>query len=474
MRSRLHSPLAFIVLTLWPVAAGVMFSRLDRVQAVIWTLLGGYMLLPPVVAIDLPMLPAMDKNTIAAVSALVGVAVLGTGAGAEAPRMPLWIKALLLLAVSAPMLTALANPEPLTVGSNFRPGMTPYDGITGAMGAVLELTPFVLGYLVLSSPAALRSWLAALVLAGFAYAWPMLLEIRLSPQLNVWIYGFFAHDFGQMMRYGGFRPMVFLSHGLWVALFACMAVLAAAVRLRDPAVRRPGRGARAALLVFLLVVLVLCKSMAALIYALLLVPLVLLAPVRLQFAVAALLAVVVLSYPLLRWVEVLPVRAITDLAYDISPERGQSFGFRMTNEDMLLARAAEKPWTGWGGWNRNHVVDPFTGRVATVTDGKWIVQMSSAGLLGFAWMFGLLSGSVLRAARAAWRRPSASDLPAAGLALILAANLVDLLPNATLTSLSWVCAGSLAGWAVRRQEAAGPASTPAATGRAAPLRVVLS
>ena len=105
MRSRLHSPLAFIVLTLWPVAAGVMFSRLDRVQAVIWTLLGGYLLLPPVVAIDLPMLPAMDKNTIAAVSALVGVAVLGTGAGAEAPRMPLWIKALLLLAVSAPMLT---------------------------------------------------------------------------------------------------------------------------------------------------------------------------------------------------------------------------------------------------------------------------------------------------------------------------------------------------------------------------------
>ena len=132
-----------------------------------------------------------------------------------------------------------------------------------------------------------------------------------------------------MMRYGGFRPMVFLSHGLWVALFACMAVLAAAVRLRDPAVRRPGRGARAALLVFLLVVLVLCKSMAALIYALLLVPVVLLAPVRLQFAVAALLAVVVLSYPLLRWVEVLPVRAFTDLAHDISPERGQSFGLSL-------------------------------------------------------------------------------------------------------------------------------------------------
>ena len=48
----------------------------------------------------------------------------------------------------------------------------------------------------------------------------MLVEVRLSPQINTWIYGFFQHDFIQMMRYGGFRPIVFLPHGLWVAFFA--------------------------------------------------------------------------------------------------------------------------------------------------------------------------------------------------------------------------------------------------------------
>ena len=80
-----------------------------------------------------------------------------------------------------------------------------------------------------------RLMLRALLTGGLIYSLPMLVEVRLSPQINVWIYGYFAHDFGQMMRYGGYRPMVFMTHGLWVALFACMAVLAAAVRLRDPA-----------------------------------------------------------------------------------------------------------------------------------------------------------------------------------------------------------------------------------------------
>ena len=67
----------------------------------------------------------------------------------------------------------------------------------------------------------------ALVVAGLAYSVPMLIEVRLSPQINIWVYGFFQHNFDQMMRYGGFRPIVFLPHGLWVAFFALMALVAA-------------------------------------------------------------------------------------------------------------------------------------------------------------------------------------------------------------------------------------------------------
>src|SRR5690606_38002774 len=72
-----------------------------------------------------------------------------------------------------------------------------------------------------------REILVALMVAGLAYSMPMLVEIRLSPQLNVWVYGFFQHGFDQMIRYGGYRPIVFLEHGLWVAFFALMAFCSA-------------------------------------------------------------------------------------------------------------------------------------------------------------------------------------------------------------------------------------------------------
>lgn len=50
----------------------------------------------------------------------------------------------------------------------------------------------------------------------------MLYEVRLSPQLHRIFYGYFPHSFAQQVRGGGFRPVVFLQHGLWVAFFAMM------------------------------------------------------------------------------------------------------------------------------------------------------------------------------------------------------------------------------------------------------------
>ncbi|WP_134726295.1 hypothetical protein [Paracoccus luteus] len=470
----MHSPLGLIVLTLWPAVAALLFSRLDRANAVIWTILGGYLALPPLVGIDLPMVPLLDKNSVAALAALAGVLTVGTGDAGPAPAMPAWVKAMLAMAILSPALTAMANTEPLVEGVSYRRAMGPYDGFTGSIAAAIEMIPFILGYLVLSSPRALRAWLRALVLGALAYAPLMLLEIRLSPQINVWVYGFFAHDFGQMMRYGGFRPMVFLSHGLWVAIFASSAVLAAATRLRDRAADAL-RGRRLWILVGLLILLVLCKSLASILYAFLLVPLILLAPPRVQFRVAVVLAVAVLFYPLLRWLDAIPVRAVSDFVMGLDTDRGGSLEFRLMNEDVLLARAAEKPLTGWGGWNRNHEVDPFSGRVTTVTDGRWIVQMSAGGLISFAATFLLLTGSVVRAARAARATASSSDAAAAGLALIVAANMVDLIPNSTLTSLTWISAGVLAGWAARRQAEGGPAAAAATPhARPAPMRVILS
>ena len=68
------------------------------------------------------------------------------------------------------------------------------------------------------------------------------------------------------------------------------------------------------------------------------------------------------------------------------------------------------------------------------------------GLFGFVAEFGLLALPVFRAASVLRLTVSASDrIILAALALILAVNIIDLLPNAFLTPWTWLLAGALLG-----------------------------
>jgi hypothetical protein len=116
----------------------------------------------------------------------------------------------------------------------------------------------------------------------------------------------------------------------------------------------------------------------------------------------------------------------------------------MHNEDVLMARAHEKPVFGWGSWGRNQIWSE-TGRLLTVTDGRWIILFGVGGWTLLLAEFGLLSLPLFLL----WwqsRREGVTVAPhVATLAVIHAINLVDLLPNATLTPLTWLFAGALLG-----------------------------
>ena len=43
--------------------------------------------------------------------------------------------------------------------------------------------------------------------------------MRLSPQLNYWVYGFHQNQFWRNMRLDGFRPVVFMNNGLMVGMW---------------------------------------------------------------------------------------------------------------------------------------------------------------------------------------------------------------------------------------------------------------
>jgi hypothetical protein len=109
-----------------------------------------------------------------------------------------------------------------------------------------------------------------------------------------------------------------------------------------------------------------------------------------------------------------------------------------------------------------------------VTDGVWIIVIGSYGWLGYIAQFGLLTLPTLMLAFG--RRSSALTPATAGLGLVMAANLLDLLPNATQIPFTWLMAGALLGEAERlalARRAADPEVRRDPNNAAKPLRTVI-
>lgn len=473
---------AYLVLLSWPVVVVVLFRTLRLPTALIWSFLGAFLFLPVLPQIDLPILPPIDKTLVASVPALLMTLIVSRaearrraamrGRTEDAPpedsapadpleRRLLW--AMLALVLLAPVLTMLANRAPVILADQVLPGLGPRDVLVETAARLFALLPFLLARRHLATAEAHAQILRALCFGALAYSVLILIEVRLSPQLNVWIYGFFPHSFLQHMRAGGFRALVFLPHGLWVGIFMACAVLGTIALARSG-----GRAGApyAVAAIWLAIALVLSKNLGATLILLALGPLVLLLGVRGQLWAAAAIAAIVLSYPAARGAGLVPVAQIEAAAAAISADRAQSLSFRLGMEEMLLERANEKPLAGWGGWGRNRIYDE-RGRDLSVTDGRWIITVGRGGWPGYLGEFGLLTVPILLLA---WRRRRlALTLPTAGLALVMAANLVDLIPNAALSPVTWLMAGALMGRAARVPVAQDQgAAPPAPAGPQAP------
>src|SRR5262249_44908933 len=101
---------------------------------------------------------------------------------------------------------------------------------------------------------------------------------------------------------------------------------------------------------------------------------------------------------------------------------------------------------GWGRWGRSRVYDEESGKDLTVTDGRWIITIGQFGLLGFLAEFGLLALPVFYAGSALRFAGSPREMVAlTALALIVSINIVDLLPNASVSPWTWLLSGALLG-----------------------------
>ena len=452
---------ALLALVGWPLVTVLFFRNLPLERALIWSILGAYMVLPQLSAINVPLIPPLNKETIPNLAAFAACLAIW---GRFPDMIPTgWLgRVLLVMFIVSPALTVFTNLEPIRFGVDSfgsmqlidpnaleawgLPGLRVYDSASAIARQLFQMLPFFLARQALRSEAAIREILLALVIAGSIYALPMLWEVRFSPQLHTRLYGFFQHDFVQAMRNGGFRPFVFMPHGLWVAFFAFMVAMAAAARLRESPATTSGK--RMLFLGFAGGLVVICKSMGALVFTVVFVPIVLFLRPRMQVLLSLMIVVVVIAYPLLRGSGTIPTAALIEQIAEVNEERAQSLEYRFTNEDRILEHVSHKPLFGWGGWGRFMVYDPSTGESLTVVDGMWIIIIGHYGWVGYIGMFGLLTLPVV----SIWveaRRRGAQEVPVAvsALVLVLAVNLLDMLPNATLIPFTWLIAGAILGYA---------------------------
>src|SRR5215469_8174759 len=107
--------LAYAALLLWPLGALYLYSRLPIGRATLWTILGGFLLLPSQTEIKLQMIPAFDKVLIPNLAAFLGCAIFSR----KFPKI-MWgfglPELLVIVFLIVPFITSLLNPDIIRIG----------------------------------------------------------------------------------------------------------------------------------------------------------------------------------------------------------------------------------------------------------------------------------------------------------------------------------------------------------------------
>lgn len=446
------TPMALLALfSLIPLTAYVFWSKRPQL-AVLIVVFFAALFGPEGAFIKLPLVPPLDKVSLPYVL-LFAFAIVKARGRMKRAKLMRGIDLLIAMAFIAGFVTFSNNGDALTYGSWRSVTLPPLainDGLQlGFQELLIAGLPFMLGRALFRSPRDLRDLLHFLVVAGLlqtAFIW---VELRLSPQFHTWVYGYGAHsDFLQTIRWGGYRPMVFTAHGLALALFMLVSFLACLVLRRAGEVKIRDRWRIGRVAIYLGVVLVLCKSTGAILYALILVPVVLRSTPERQMKLASILGILVLLYPALRASDLVPTEWLVEQAKAISPERAQSLEFRFDNEELLLEKGRERIAFGWGGHGRRSVYDDELGKEIAVADGHWIIVLGARGIVGFIQAFGLLVFPIFFARRRFEKLTNEAERRTlAGFTLIVAICAFDLLPNGLFSNYIYLFAGALMGMA---------------------------
>jgi hypothetical protein len=462
------TPLVQIAMLGWFfVVVPALFILLPKRTAAFSGLIFGWLLLPW--AVKYPLIGPVDITRDSAVTLSVLACIAIFDPAVLLRLRPTWLDLPVVVWCISPFFTSISN------------GLGAYDGSASILSQFWTWgIPYLIGRAYVTNAQALKHLAMVLIVAAVFYVPFILWEVRFSPRLHKQFYGYVTYDHGgtALRRLGGYRPLVFLRHGLMLGVFMAITsllglwfwhtkavsklpLLPPGIRGKEAVDQRNGRGKRfidalGPAIVFwpaafgLVMVAVLCRALnGLLLMSFGLAALWALKHVKTRVPLA-LFAIIPFAFCGLRMSESMTGfvmdEPILNVLSKISEDRAGSVEYRFKNEHLLTEKALERPLLGWGGWSRNRVYDE-DGNDMTVTDGYWIITLGQTGIIGVSAMFlTLLLPVFLLLRRFDARALCTPELAAAsGLSVVLCMYAMDCLPNAMLNPMYVMAAGGLSG-----------------------------
>lgn len=443
--------IAKAVLLLWLPISVNFFRCYPPRKAILITLIVGILFLPKRVVFNLPLIPDYDSATAVVYPIIIGLLVYDTK----------WLSRLEPWWLDVPILIFCIS----GIFASVRNDLGIYDGVNDSLRMVwLYGVPYLVGRVYFNNLDSIRNLAVAIVKGGLVYVPLCIYEGLMSPQLHRMIYGYYSHGsgIGQSMRLGGYRPMVFMNHGLAVGLFMMTATLIAVWLWQSKAVREIWGFDLVYIVPVLVFTVIWVRSTGA--YLLFAYGLVILAFAKWGKSIwpFLLLIIGIITYLYIAVqggivkTNVLPV--LEFINNFVSQDRLQSIEFRIDEEILLVDKAREQFWFGWGGWSRSRVFEENYEGIfedTSITDSLWIIAFGTKGVIGIVTLtLSMLLPSVLfpylRHPVRTWFYPRVGS--AAVFAVLLPLFMLDNLLNNHLTVVAWVMVGSLTGLILNTQE----------------------
>ncbi|NET34051.1 MAG: O-antigen ligase domain-containing protein [Cyanothece sp. SIO1E1] len=430
------SPVVYLAMFGWIPVVLYLFQQLPAQRAVIVSFITAWLFLP-VASFVLPGIPDLTKMSATCYGILLATIIYDVG------RFKLfrfgWLDLPMLIWCLCPFASSLSN------------DLGPYDGFSEALKQTVTWgLPYFLGRIYLNNLVGLRQLAIGIFVGGLIYVPLCLFEVRMSPQLHRIVYGAYARagQFAQAFRYGGWRPTVFMNHGLQVA-FWMMATALIGICLWKTGVLKELWTIRVKWLIsaLLMTVLLLKSTGVWILFGVGLVILFIAWQLRTAFTIVFLIGCMfIYLYQNTLTETYVTDQIISSLQEIISPERIESLEFRFNSEELLADHARDRIIFGWGGWQRSLVFDDFGRRLAT-QDSLWIIAFGTNGLVGLVSLYlSMLLPSmilVLRFQEGSWSKRETS--PAAVLALVVTLYMMDGLLNAMINPIFALTCGGISG-----------------------------